>query len=558
MKLPTQALRHSLLAAALLAVTGITASAQICPAADMYESAGSVFVPLHGNVSRLFELSEQQFQSDHFDTVIEPRSTLTWRFEGPGEDLRHILAQVIVDPSGLNDFSIGVTAQGGVYTESYVNDLDRPLEVSITATYDNLAGGPSCTDYSMRLTHTSNCGTDDIREEDDFCFSATPLLSLDSGVEYWQISQPGDDDWFSAWLEPGQTLDLSTYCSEEVADLDLRLYRANGAGCGAIVEESVTSTPLETLNYTNLSGNLEFVAAEVTWAGSPQNASCAVYSVTYQLGAACAGNDILEPNNDLCGPALVSEGVFDGASVHPGDPDFYRFTPVSGYDAVFAVEFDESLGELELEIYSADSGPSCQSYGSFFVGGIEEPGYEEQWIASGGGFNTFILAVRNVDNSTGCAPYRLTVASRPPSTLGDTVCFTGTNSTGFQGEIYAFGSDEVSANSLSLQVAGTTPSANGFFLVSRAYGVTVNPGGALNNLCIAGAGIGRYVGPGQIQTADGVGNASLQLDLTQTPQPSTTVSIQPGESWYFQYWHRDSFGGQPRSAFTSAARVRFR
>ena len=216
------------------------------------------------------------------------------------------------------------------------------------------------------------------------------------------------------------------------------------------------------------------------------------------------------------------------------------------------------MGELDLEVYNVVTGQPCESYQLITFGGIDEPGYEELAIFSGGGFFRFVFEVRNVDPSSGCIPYRLTVASSPPQTLGDTVCFTGPGSSGFPSEIYAFGSDEVSANSLSLSVAGTTPQSNGFFLTSKAYGVVVQPGGAQNNLCIAGNAIGRYVGPGQIQTSDSSGNAFLGLDLTQTPQPTGLVSVQPGESWFFQYWHRDTLGGQPTSRFTSAARVRFR
>ncbi|MDG1984154.1 MAG: hypothetical protein P8M11_06290, partial [Planctomycetota bacterium] len=69
--------------------------------------------------------------------------------------------------------------------------------------------------------------------------------------------------------------------------------------------------------------------------------------------------------------------------------------------------------------------------------------------------------------------------------------------------------------------------------------------------------IGRYVGPGQIVNSGATGEVTLPLDLTQTPQPTGFVSVQPGETWNFQAWYRDSVGGSATSNFTDGLSITF-
>jgi hypothetical protein len=107
-----------------------------------------------------------------------------------------------------------------------------------------------------------------------------------------------------------------------------------------------------------------------------------------------------------------------------------------------------------------------------------------------------------------------------------------------------------------LEGVGLPTNAFGFFLASRAQGFTQSPGSSQGNLCLGGA-IGRYVGPGQIQSSGPLGRISLAIDNTQVPQPSGAVSVQPGETWNFQLWHRDSVGGSVTSNFTDGYEIVF-
>ncbi|MEM6572497.1 MAG: zinc-dependent metalloprotease, partial [Planctomycetota bacterium] len=130
------------------------------------------------------------------------------------------------------------------------------------------------------------------------------------------------------------------------------------------------------------------------------------------------------------------------------------------------------------------------------------------------------------------------------------------NSTGVPATISAEGSDVASDNDVTLTADSLPTNATGFFLTSTTQGFIPNAGGSSGNLCLGGS-IGRYVGPGQVQSSGTAGSYSLDLDLTQTPQPNGLVSVVAGQTWNFQSWYRDSFGGVPTSNFTDAVEIVF-
>ncbi|MEM6672036.1 MAG: hypothetical protein AAF726_04290 [Planctomycetota bacterium] len=140
--------------------------------------------------------------------------------------------------------------------------------------------------------------------------------------------------------------------------------------------------------------------------------------------------------------------------------------------------------------------------------------------------------------------------------IGTNYCTAVPNSTGTTGVIAAIGSAMASDNDVTLIATDLPINAFGFFLASQVQGFVTNPGGSAGNLCLAGS-IGRYVGPGQIQTTGLEGEFSLVIDLTNVPQPTGPVSVMAGENWNFQAWHRDSVGGSATSNFTDATSVDF-
>jgi hypothetical protein len=107
---------------------------------------------------------------------------------------------------------------------------------------------------------------------------------------------------------------------------------------------------------------------------------------------------------------------------------------------------------------------------------------------------------------------------------------------------------------VTLAAASLPMNSFGFFLTSRMQGFVMNPGGSQGNLCLGGS-IGRYVGPGQVQSSGATGGFSLALSLAATPQPTGFVSVVAGETWNYQAWHRDSVGGAATSNFTNGVAV---
>ncbi|MEO0663144.1 MAG: hypothetical protein AAFZ87_16535, partial [Planctomycetota bacterium] len=52
------------------------------------------------------------------------------------------------------------------------------------------------------------------------------------------------------------------------------------------------------------------------------------------------------------------------------------------------------------------------------------------------------------------------------------------------------------------------------------------------------------------------GTASLAVDLAALPfEPGGLTAALAGETWYWQFWHRDDIGAGPTSNFTNAVRV---
>lgn len=142
-----------------------------------------------------------------------------------------------------------------------------------------------------------------------------------------------------------------------------------------------------------------------------------------------------------------------------------------------------------------------------------------------------------------------------PHAIGTSYCPTVPNSTGARSLLRAFGTDVLSVNSVELIAESLPPAAFGFFLVSRTQAVVFPVPNSEGVLCLGGS-IGRYVGPGQILSSGTTGSFALAIDLTAVPQPLGAVPVQPGETWHFQTWHRDS-NPTPTSNFTHGLSVLF-
>jgi hypothetical protein len=128
------------------------------------------------------------------------------------------------------------------------------------------------------------------------------------------------------------------------------------------------------------------------------------------------------------------------------------------------------------------------------------------------------------------------------------------NSTGANGVVSATGSTSVAANDVTLEVRNLPLQSLGYIITSNNG--TIMPGQTFFVVCMSSP-IGRYNGPGQVQSSGNSGSFSFALDLTLVPTPTGFVSVVPGETRYFQCWHRDSVGGASTSYLTDALSIAF-
>jgi hypothetical protein len=98
-----------------------------------------------------------------------------------------------------------------------------------------------------------------------------------------------------------------------------------------------------------------------------------------------------------------------------------------------------------------------------------------------------------------------------------------------------------------------TPNATGYLLASRTATNVNQAGGGAGRLCVSGAG--RYVNA--VQNSGAARTYSTSILPTALPTPTGVVSAAAGETWYFQYWHRDTQSGLATSNFSNACSVTF-
>ena len=138
--------------------------------------------------------------------------------------------------------------------------------------------------------------------------------------------------------------------------------------------------------------------------------------------------------------------------------------------------------------------------------------------------------------------------------LGTSYCAANANSTTYPGIQTVVGSSVVAETELTLVASRLPDSSFGYFLASRTQGFVPNAGGSAGNLCLGGT-VGRFTA--QIFNTGMTGSAAVPVNLSAFPTPTGSVAVQPGETWHFQAWHRDSSGGSPTSNFTDAVSVEF-
>jgi hypothetical protein len=112
-------------------------------------------------------------------------------------------------------------------------------------------------------------------------------------------------------------------------------------------------------------------------------------------------------------------------------------------------------------------------------------------------------------------------------------CTANDNSTGLPTRLRVLGSTIASSNEVELLGDQLPTNEFGFFLLGMNAGnVSIGQG----MLCLSNPIVRLDVGPGAIQNSGPSGVILRSIDLLDLPQSTT---IQAGETWRFQLWHRD-------------------
>lgn len=130
------------------------------------------------------------------------------------------------------------------------------------------------------------------------------------------------------------------------------------------------------------------------------------------------------------------------------------------------------------------------------------------------------------------------------------------NFTGQSARMNAFSVPGNFSQSYVLEAGSLPPNSMTLFLTSKTQGFQPVVPGSIGTLCL-GSSIGRFVGPGQVQTSSADGVARMESLFTMIPQPGGFESATTGSLWFYQAWYRDNQGGAAVSNFSDAIAVRF-
>ncbi|MDF1836754.1 MAG: hypothetical protein P1V35_02700 [Planctomycetota bacterium] len=188
-------------------------------------------------------------------------------------------------------------------------------------------------------------------------------------------------------------------------------------------------------------------------------------------------------------------------------------------------------------VSAANEIKQTQWFGSFEHGYIEDATHTIHTLVVQPGVPVDASAWPITTNDDGCiSGIQIVPADGVPAFQ---YCDSNANSTGNMSTLLFAGTESLLENDFQIGVRNLPLNQFGYFLVSRNQGTGISPPGSQGILCIGGH-VGRFNRPGEIVFSGTLGSALLSVDLADIPQPQGSVSIMPGETWNWQFWHRDS------------------
>ncbi|MEC8511609.1 MAG: alpha/beta hydrolase [Planctomycetota bacterium] len=136
--------------------------------------------------------------------------------------------------------------------------------------------------------------------------------------------------------------------------------------------------------------------------------------------------------------------------------------------------------------------------------------------------------------------------------VGEVSCTSLPNSTGRAAALAAYGSADATQNDLRLRADDLPANAFGLLISGRVGGSAP----LLEGVLCLGSPLGRHLD--SVASSGAAGEIEVAIDLTAMPaaSPPFTAAVVPGETWYFQWWHRDVVAG-PTANLSNAIAVSF-
>jgi len=408
-------------------------------------------------------------------------------------------------------------------------------------------------------------------QSNDDCSGATPIAGFNtfsfdnssataSGVNDCNGLPVRKDLWYE-WTAPSTNFVRFETCGTNTAfETRIAVYTANSS-CGSLTlldcaAANCGATGLSRIAFPAVQGQSYLMRVGSRQVGAGNNGPGQFVISADPCDP--AQDDQLEENDDCASAVALPDGTYSNLWCSKSDPDWYSFCVDTGGTMSIDVLFSTAVGDIDIFAFDACGG------GNLGIGGSASD--DENLLidnsAGTGPLNVFLRVELWIsDPDFDCNSYSMVIGGSGCSGgggggVGTSYCTANTNSTGSIANTTGTGSDVALDNNLTLNTANLPANSFAFYLASTAQGFAANPGGSQGNLCLSGS-IGRYVGPGQIQQANALGQISLALDLTQIPQPTGFVTAVAGDTWNFQAWYRDAIGGSATSNFTDGLSVTF-
>ena len=368
------------------------------------------------------------------------------------------------------------------------------------------------------------------------------------------------DAWIARYDAAGNQLWISQFGSSE----DDRITGATLDSTGGVVVCGTTRGDLagSFSGFTDAFVARFDSAGALTWAnqlGSQRLDSTAAVAADQAGGIYVAGGTL----GDVAAPNAGDSDVWFAHYDAMGSQTWLRQLGTSGGETCKTVVSDASGGVFLAGSSTADFGAGGASAGPSWLGHFDATG-SETWLTQFGAPEGRIV-VDGASNQRGGVYLGGLVLNSPgpaSSWVGrydniETEIFcspSNVNSTGTHGKMSASGSSDLAANDVTLRADDLPLDSFGFFVNSQTRDFITTPSGMI--ICV-GAPAGRFIGPGEIQNSGAIGSISIPIDLTAIPQPNGPLAVQPGDTWHFQAWYRDSIGGTATSYFTDGVSVTF-